>query len=984
MPKTVVEMGGKRRDAGLLGHGIYFGDSVTTSGQYTTPGDKGTRLMLLNNVALGNVKDYTKVMFGLTEPPHGFQSVHGVRATDSIESDFKDDEYVIFNSTQQHQEYLLEFSYRVEPEKPQAGAIGLNNPAAQAAKVKKEVEISALDESVPDSAASEQAYTFDLGPLTAAANNNSSAPSLTSATVPKKSFKFGVPSTVSTEKGKQSSFGLGSSSAFGSSSSVASPLKLQKTVLQTSMLQPTGLQSNLRLSGSGLSTTFQLKKSADAAMSATSSSLAQRKTFVLKKSATPSIHVPITGPVPEDDPKLVKKRKEDETDLEEPITAGATPSKKKKLRSSVGSNEGSSFLVANQLKLSSEGSVAAPTPTLRASSGSDSATPTLKTSGGSLRSSGSGFGAAGAFQAAAAAHSVAKQTALSLRTMLSSNLPISKLTTMIGRDNYKIKQKEDKLRELFAKERNSYSIADAYVLLIDAFKSKESWEIAAETPEEQQIPKILTKPGSARAVGAPAIVSAEQFQKNFTELTRGVFKGMDWKNTVVAGGAVLAALQHDMSDFKASDVDVFIYGLTEQQATNKLKDIFFTVQSNTNGACEMVRTQHAVTIIGQYPIRHVQVVLRLYKSPAEVLMGFDIDCCSVGYDGNTVWALPRAHRAITKRYNLVDMSRRSLTYETRLYKYAKRGFRVAVPGLQTQLVDTSIFEKKPWQVKGLAKLLLFEHIMLFKPRQKSEPWKPKAQRYQVYARDEFSEHRIDDFEAVEVPSHLDQDAEPEPIPDYSHLFLPWGPQWMLTRILKHLEHRDKAHYFSQLDAQPGVAPQHLLFVGINNILEGKSNWDKYSETMTPTSDPNAAGIAGPLAWITENPGRQLLTGSFHPIEDEEWYDEAYVSDSNSELLQQISDLAYADKPDAITNLFRKVKTIELNASDTLLGGLTPLSYACLFGKFDLVRTLLEKGASATHVDPYTGFSPIHFACFNGDSNVRVFFVFFVFFVFQRR
>jgi len=49
---------------------------------------------------------------------------------------------------------------------------------------------------------------------------------------------------------------------------------------------------------------------------------------------------------------------------------------------------------------------------------------------------------------------------------------------------------------------------------------------------------------------------------------------------------------------------------------------------------------------------------------AEVLMGFDLDCVTVGYDGKTVWALPRAHRAITGQYNLVDMDRRSTTYLT--------------------------------------------------------------------------------------------------------------------------------------------------------------------------------------------------------------------------------------------------------------------------------------------------------------------------------
>lgn len=38
MPKVVVAMGGKRRDAGLLGAGIYFGDSASTASMYTVAG----------------------------------------------------------------------------------------------------------------------------------------------------------------------------------------------------------------------------------------------------------------------------------------------------------------------------------------------------------------------------------------------------------------------------------------------------------------------------------------------------------------------------------------------------------------------------------------------------------------------------------------------------------------------------------------------------------------------------------------------------------------------------------------------------------------------------------------------------------------------------------------------------------------------------------------------------------------------------------
>jgi hypothetical protein len=72
-------------------------------------------------------------------------------------------------------------------------------------------------------------------------------------------------------------------------------------------------------------------------------------------------------------------------------------------------------------------------------------------------------------------------------------------------------------------------------------------------------------------------------------------------------------------------LDLFIYASTQAEANNKIRDIYETVKENLKTSPEIIRTKHAVTIINQYPHRHVQIVLRLYRSPAEVLMGFDID-----------------------------------------------------------------------------------------------------------------------------------------------------------------------------------------------------------------------------------------------------------------------------------------------------------------------------------------------------------------------
>lgn len=110
LPKIVVSMGVNRTDPGWLGHGIYFGDAACTSAFYTTAGKKKTRLMAVTRVALGKMKDYTKITYGLNAPPEGFDSCHGVRSTSKTPSEFQDDEYVIYDAKQHRQEFLVEFA----------------------------------------------------------------------------------------------------------------------------------------------------------------------------------------------------------------------------------------------------------------------------------------------------------------------------------------------------------------------------------------------------------------------------------------------------------------------------------------------------------------------------------------------------------------------------------------------------------------------------------------------------------------------------------------------------------------------------------------------------------------------------------------------------------------------------------------------------------------------------------------------------------
>jgi GTP-dependent phosphoenolpyruvate carboxykinase len=77
--------------------------------------------------------------------------------------------------------------------------------------------------------------------------------------------------------------------------------------------------------------------------------------------------------------------------------------------------------------------------------------------------------------------------------------------------------------------------------------------------------------------------------------------------------------------------------------------------------------------------RHIQIILRLFSSPAEILSSFDIDSCAVGFDGTNVYAAHRAFIAFVTQINTVDRFYFSRNYELRLFKYALRGFEILVP-----------------------------------------------------------------------------------------------------------------------------------------------------------------------------------------------------------------------------------------------------------------------------------------------------------------
>jgi hypothetical protein len=149
----------------------------------------------------------------------------------------------------------------------------------------------------------------------------------------------------------------------------------------------------------------------------------------------------------------------------------------------------------------------------------------------------------------------------------------------------------------------------------------------------------------------------EAFKRTFAHMSDGLLKNLDWNNILVAGGFVLGTLLSvDSPDgqpqrdprWNSSDIDVYIYGLSPSQANEKVKHLFDTFCANLPPRTQtlVVRNCTTITFYARYPLRRIQIVLKLVESPKTVLLNFDLDVCAMGWDGTTLWMLPRAARAL--------------------------------------------------------------------------------------------------------------------------------------------------------------------------------------------------------------------------------------------------------------------------------------------------------------------------------------------------
>ncbi|KAI0543186.1 ankyrin repeat protein [Xylaria digitata] len=542
---------------------------------------------------------------------------------------------------------------------------------------------------------------------------------------------------------------------------------------------------------------------------------------------------------------------------------------------------------------------------------------------------------------------------------------------------------EARLRELYAQERNNSLLDDPYLNVLPLFTKytpaiqTRARNLDSET-QAQKDKYIMPLPDDKRRPnGSPAVVeSLKEFRHNFSVFSESSLSDMEWDNVVAAGSSVVNCLLPVPPEYKkskralreyyhekfcpASDVDLFLYGLTEEQAIQKIKDIETRIRDAILSEVTIVRTKNAITICSQYPTRHIQIVLRVYKSISEILTGFDIDCSGAAYDGKQVYTTPRALASYITQINPIDLSRRSPSYENRLSKYSHRNFEVYWPELDRSRVDPTIFERSFQRTLGLARLLVLERLPTTNAREqylkkrREERGRPELiQRFQ---------HRlygnIKDIHEDEVADWVDEDD----VSNYHTFTVPYGVKFHAKKIEKLCYTKDLLlnAEWNQPKEREVYLHRHPAFFGrVEDVIGdccGTCPKPQTPEEIEIAEKESEIYVSGNATFRIDDPGRQQI-GSFNPLTEDDWTEMAYVGNT-ARLCQAIVDEDLEHVEDWLSQ-----EGADPNTRDYT--GRTPLHLAVISSTPAIVKCLVDHGARlvARIAD---GRTPLHLAAARGN------------------
>lgn len=164
----------------------------------------------------------------------------------------------------------------------------------------------------------------------------------------------------------------------------------------------------------------------------------------------------------------------------------------------------------------------------------------------------------------------------------------------------------------------------------------------------------------------------------------------------VAGGFALSMYIYENYGYSVNfgDVDLFIHSCNEVTANEICKLLGKITEDKVYHNDNVLYSFYCSKAPVQIDRKSVQIVKRLYRSPAEVIMGFDVDCCCILTTlTGEIFITERGAYSIRKGYNVLNFDRMSPSYEFRLAKYNKRGFGIWIPFVQ-HFKENTVMDKR--------------------------------------------------------------------------------------------------------------------------------------------------------------------------------------------------------------------------------------------------------------------------------------------------
>lgn len=174
------------------------------------------------------------------------------------------------------------------------------------------------------------------------------------------------------------------------------------------------------------------------------------------------------------------------------------------------------------------------------------------------------------------------------------------------------------------------------------------------------------------------------------QYVRNTLHGYD-ENVYIAGGSAMymAGIIDD-----TRDIDIFV---TDRKSMGSILRPDDQVLALDNCISYRTETQTDKTT---YAYSHgnrttIQIILREYRTPSEIVHGFDLDCCGYLYHPSSrkLYRTRRAKYSTEHKTNYFDPERSSPSYPIRLAKYYMRGYDIWMPYENLITFDNEEYEK---------------------------------------------------------------------------------------------------------------------------------------------------------------------------------------------------------------------------------------------------------------------------------------------------